>query len=69
MANGENASFLLKSSSLLPGMDQTNKFIVMVTNVGSTKIGNLMTPVAGVPVLGCGHVCHIVKVYNFFSSL
>ena len=35
----------------------------MMTNVGSTKIVNFMTAGAGVPVLGCGHICLIVKMH------
>ena len=37
------------------------KYIVMINKVGTTKIGNFMTPGAGMRVLGCGHISHIVK--------
>ena len=29
----------------------------------STKIVNFMTPGPGVPVLGCGHIGHIMKMH------
>ena len=31
----------------------------MMTKEGSTKIVTFMTPIAGVLVLGCGHISHI----------
>ena len=40
----------------------------MMTKEGSTKI-IFMTPVAGVFVLGCGHISHIVKMHYFFKNL
>ena len=40
----------------------------MMTKEGSTKIVNLMTPGAGVLVLGCGHKSHIVKLHYFFNN-
>ena len=46
--------FFKKSSSLLPGIDQTNQVcsnVVMMTKEGSNKIVNFMTPGAG--VLNC----------------
>ena len=44
-------------------------YIVMITKEGSTKIVNFMTPGAGVLVLGCGHISHIVKMHNFVKNL
>ena len=47
----------------------------MITQEGSTKIVNFMTPRAGVLVLGCGYMNHIVKIHYiiplkiFFSTL
>ena len=40
-----------------------------MTKKGSTKIINFMTPRAGVLVLGCSHISHIVKVYYFLKNL
>ena len=40
-----------------------------MTKEGSTKIVNFMTPGAGVLVLGCGHISHIVKLHYFFKNL
>ena len=45
------------------------KYIVMMTKEGSTKIVNFMTPGAGVLVLGCGHISHIVKMHYLFKDL
>ena len=59
----------LKSSSLLPGIDQTNQVCSNVTREGSTKIINFMTPRAGFLVLGFGHIRHIVKMHYFFKNL
>ena len=42
------------------------KYIVMMTKEGSTKILNFMIPWAGVFVLGCGHISHIVKMHYLF---
>ena len=39
------------------------KYVVMITKEGSTKIVNFMTPGAGVLVLGCGHISHIVTMH------
>ena len=41
----------------------------MMTKEGSTKIVTFMTPGAGVLVLGCGHISHIVKMHYFFKNL
>ena len=57
--------YFLKKSSLLPGIDQTNQHLVMMTKEGSNKIVNFMTPGAGVLVLVRGHISHIVKILNF----
>ena len=51
----------LKSSSLLPGIDQTNQVCSNDDHGGSTKIVNFMTTGAGVLVLGRGHISHIVE--------
>ena len=40
-----------------------------MTKKGSTKNINFKTPRAGVLVLGCSHISHIVKVYYFFKNL
>ena len=56
--------FFLKSSSLFP-----EKYIVMMTNVGFTKIINFMTPGAVVLVLGRGHISHIGKMHYFFKKI
>ena len=37
-----------------------------MTKEDSNKIVNLMTPGAGVLVLGHGHISHIVKLHYFF---
>ena len=42
------------------------KCIVMITKEGSTQIVNFMTPGAGILVLWCGHLSHIVKMHYFF---
>ena len=36
----------------------------MMNKKGSTKIVNFMTPRAGVLVLGCGHISHLVKMHS-----
>ena len=45
------------------------KYIVLINKEGSTKIVTFMTPGAGVLLLGCGHLSHIVKMYYFFKNL
>ena len=40
-----------------------------MTKEGSTEIVNFMSPGAGVLVLGCGHLSHIVKMHYFFKNL
>ena len=45
------------------------RYIVMIAKEGSTKIVTLMTPGAGVLVLGCGHISHRVKMHYFFKNL
>ena len=42
---------------------------VMMTKEGSTKIVNFMNSGAGVLVLGCDHISHILKMYYFFKNL
>ena len=44
------------------------KYIVMMTKEGSTKIVNFMKSDAGVLVLGCCHINHIVKVHYFYKN-
>ena len=39
----------------------------MITKEGSTLIVNFMTPGAGILVIWCAHISHIVKVQYFFS--
>ena len=41
----------------------------MMTKEGSIKIVTFMTPGAGVLVLGCGHISHIVKMHYFIKNL
>ena len=41
--------------------------MVMVTEEGSTKIVNFITPEVGVLVLRCGHM--LVKIHYFFKNL
>ena len=45
------------------------EYIVMITKKGYTKIVNFMTPtpMAGILVLGCGHISHIMKMQYFFK--
>ena len=40
-----------------------------MTNEGSNKIVNFMTPGIGVPVLVHGHIGCIVKMHHFFENL
>ena len=44
-------------------------YIVLITKERSTKNINFMSPGAGVLVLGCGHLSHIVKMHYFFKNL
>ena len=41
----------------------------MLIKEGSTKIYKFHDPRAGVLVLGCGHISHIVKIHYFFKNL
>ena len=41
----------------------------MMTKAGSTQIVNFMTPKAGVLMLGCGHISHIVNVLSTTLSI
>ena len=43
--------------------------MVMMTEEGSTKIVDFMTPEVGVHVLKCGHISYIVKIHYFFKNL
>ena len=49
-------------------MKQT-KYVVMMNKEGSTKIVNFRIPGAGVLVLECSHISHIVKMHYFFKNL
>ena len=40
----------------------------MMTKKRSTKIVTFMTPGAGVLMLECDHISHIVKMHYFFST-
>ena len=44
------------------------KCILMMPKEGSIKVVNFMTPVAGIPVLGRGHISHILK-KKYITSL
>ena len=44
-------------------------YIVMMTNKGSTKIVDFMTPGTGVIVQRRGHICHVMKMHYFFKNL
>ena len=44
------------------------KYIVMMTKERSTKILTFMTSGAGVLLLGCGHISHIVKMHYLFKK-
>ena len=41
----------------------------MMIKEGSTKIVTFMTPLAGVLMLGCGVISHIVKMHYFFKKI
>ena len=58
-------NFLLYSQALI----RQTKNVVMMTKEWSNKFVNFMTPWAGVLVLGCGRISHIVKLHNFFNNL
>ena len=59
--------YFLKNLLLYSGAwFRQTKYIVTITKEGSTKIVNFMTPLAGVLVLGRGHISHIVKMHYFF---
>ena len=62
--------YFLKNLLLYSGAwFRQTKCIVMMTKEGSTKIVTFMTPGAGVLVLRCGHISHIVKMHYFFKNL
>ena len=65
MSHSENALFLLKCSSLYPGINQKNEDIVIMTKEGSTKIVIFMIPRAGIPVPGRGHISRKMKCVIF----
>ena len=58
-------NLLFNSQALI----RQTKYVVMMTKEGSTKFVNFMTPGAGVLVLWCGHISHIVKMHYFFKNL
>ena len=63
--------FLKKNLPYLGHVSDTFKCIGLIIKEGSTQVLNFMTPGAGILVMGCGHLGHIVKmhyVYNFFYS-
>ena len=47
----------------------SDKLKVMMNKEGSTKIVNVITPGAGVLVLGRGHISRIVKMHYSFKNL
>ena len=51
------------------GIDQTSEVYIVMTSEGVFKIVNFKTPGAGVIMLGCCHVNHIVKMQHFFTRL
>ena len=64
----ENALFFLKSSSLLPGIDQTNQVCGNDDQGKVYKNCRFKDPGAGVLVLGRGHISRIVKMHYFFKK-
>ena len=56
-------NLLLYSQALI----RQTKYMVMLTEEGSTNIVNFMTPGAGFLLLGCGHISHIVKMHYPFK--
>ena len=44
-------------------------YIVMTSKENSNKIVDFITPEAKLPVLGCDHISHIVKMHYFFKNL
>ena len=61
--------FFFKSSSLLPCIYQTNKYIAMMIKEGSTQIVNFMIPGAWVLVLGRSHMIYTLYEYVQSSTL
>ena len=57
--------YLKKSSSLLPGIDQTNQICSNDDQGRVYQIVNFMTSGVGVLVLGCGHISRIVKMHYY----
>ena len=43
--------------------------IVMMSKEGSTKTLNFMNPRAGILLLGCGQISHIVEMHYFSKNL
>ena len=54
--------FFLKIVLYSQALIRQTKYIVLMTNVGFTKIVKFITTGAGVHVVGRGHTCHIVKI-------
>ena len=61
--------YFLKNLLYFQALIRQTKYIVMMTNEGSTKIGNFLTHIAGVLMLGCGHISHILKMHYSFKNL
>ena len=67
--NSENTLFLQNIHLYSLVKIRQTKYMVIMTKEGSTKIVNFMTHGAGVLVLGCGHISHIVKMHYSFKHL
>ena len=66
---GEMHYFFFKSSSLLPGIDQTN---LVYSNDDHGKVYqnfNFRDPRGRVLVLGCGRISHIVEIHFSYKNL
>ena len=46
-----------------------SRYMIMMINEGSIEIVIFMTPWAGIVVLGCGHISHIVEMHYIFKNL
>ena len=67
----QNEFFILKIVFFTLGItvDQTTKFIVMLSKKVVTKILNFVTPGVGVLMQWCDHICHILKINNFLDNI
>ena len=61
--------YFLKTLLYSEAWFRQTKYVVMMTKEGSTKIVNVMIPVAGVLVLGREHIIHIGKMHYFFLEI